>query len=158
MKTTVSPRLVAMVLMVLTMMLLALACSSDETVVIGGDYMAPTLRTGDSVGIDRDAYSDADPERGDIVLVLIATGQSIASRIIGLPGDNIVIENGAVYLNGTLLNEPYLVSGTRTESNTREFNVPVNSYFVLGDNRPVAPDSRQGVYIPRDSIAAKVIL
>ncbi|MFC1847814.1 signal peptidase I [Chloroflexota bacterium] len=157
-KTTVSPRLVAMVLLVFTLMLLALSCSSDETVVIGGESMAPTLKVGDSVKIDRYAYSDADPERGDVVLVLITAGQSIASRIIGLPGDTIVIEYGAVYLNGTLLDEPYLAPGTRTESNTREFNVPANSYFILGDNRPVAPDSRQGVYVSRDSIHSKVIL
>lgn len=118
--------------------------------------MAPTITHGQSVAIDRYAYRDKDPQRWDIILIRIAEGQGFPSRVIGLPGETITIKDGAVYVNESLLVEPYLPPGTITESATKEFVVPAEYCFVLGDNRAVATDSRQGFYVPFNSLIGKL--
>ncbi len=157
MKAFVTLQWLLVAVLIVSIPLLSLACG-DETVNIGGNAMAPTLTKGQSVAIDRNAYESSDPERGDIILIRVAQDQGIPLRIVGLPGEMITIENGAVYVNGTLLDEPYLPPGTITESDTANFNVPIHSYFVLGDNRAKAADSRQDFFVHPSTIIAKIML
>ena len=85
---------------------------------------------------------------------------SYIKRVIGLPGDHIVIKDGEVYLNGELLDEPYLEKGTETVA-TGQFNdfyVPDNTVFAMGDHRGVSMDCRVFGCIPLDKIEGKVSL
>jgi len=135
-----------------------LACSLffETEVEIAGINMEPTIMDGQVCTVDESAYITSDPKRGDVVLFII-NANSFLSRVIGLPGETITIKDGAVYIDGTILDEPYLPDDTITESDTKEFKVPDNYYFVMGDNRTQSNDSRTGGSIPLDIIEAKVL-
>ena len=84
--------------------------------------------------------------------------KSYIKRVIGLPGDHVLIENGNVYINGEKLNETYLVEGVTTER-TGEFYdivVPNNCVFAMGDHRSVSLDCRAFGCIPLDKIESTV--
>jgi signal peptidase I len=138
--------------------LLSLACGDSVTAL--GESMEPTIVNRQRLTVDRDVYLASDPERGDIVLLKHAERQILqnAKRVIGLPGETITIEGGAVFVDGVKLEEPYLALGTTTDSEKREFKIPEDSYFVLGDNRSFSADSRLWGPVARDWISAKVLL
>ena len=82
-------------------------------------------------------------------------------RVIGLPGDTIVIKNGEIYLNGSEepLAEPYLAETWTEENDGMTFEVPEKCYFMLGDNRNYSEDSRywKNPYVQREEILAKAV-
>ena len=84
---------------------------------------------------------------------------SYIKRVIGVPGDHIVIENGNVYINGELQKEEYLQPGvitTNGRGNCLDVTVPDNSVFVMGDNRSQSTDSRCFGCVPLEKIESKV--
>ena len=84
---------------------------------------------------------------------------SYIKRVIGIPGDHIVIEDGNVYRNSELLKEDYLQPGVITtdgKGNCVNIVVPENSVFVMGDNRSQSTDSRCFGCIPLEKIESKV--
>ena len=125
--------------------------------------MEPTIMAGDRVFGSRLSYSNRDPERGDIVIFKYPDNESVyyVKRIIGLPGDTVDIYNGRVYLNGsqTPLDEPYVVTEQNVEP-PMHFEVPEDSYFMMGDNRNFSLDARywKNTYVKRDKIIAKVLV
>ncbi len=84
---------------------------------------------------------------------------SYIKRVIGLPGDHVMIENGKVYVNDVLQEETYLQSGVVTDNGKgycTDVVVPENSVFVMGDNRSQSTDSRCFGCIPLERIESKV--
>lgn len=83
-------------------------------------------------------------------------------RVIGLPGEKVMIKDGQVYINGEKLDESkYLppdinTTGGASLPENREITIPANQYLVLGDNRPHSSDSRFIGFIPRESITGKI--
>jgi len=108
-----------------------------------------------------------DYQRGDIV-IFDFLNMVLVKRVIGVPGDRIMINNdGDVYLNGTLLYEPFLPAGLTTlfpQASERafepgqEFTVPEDKFFVMGDHRDNSKDSRfsEVGFIPRTKIKGVV--
>lgn len=91
--------------------------------------------------------------------VLDINKKSYIKRVIGLPGEHVQIENGNVYIDGTLLNESYLQDGIKTDSKIfSEFTVPEGCLFVMGDNRSGSMDSREFGCIPIEKVESKVWL
>lgn len=127
--------------------------------VIPSSSMVDTIQIGDRVFGNRLAYTKEEPERGDIVIFKYPDDESqlFIKRIIGLPGDKIVIKDGLVYLNDAEepLEENYVAE--EPTGNFGPYYVPEDSYFMLGDNRNYSKDSRLWVnkYVKRDKILAK---
>lgn len=122
--------------------------------------MEPTIMTGDCVIAGKISYKLKSPKRGDIVFV---TGHSddekvLLKRIIGMPGDHIEFKDGYVYINDLRCDERYLADDVETNCRL-SFDVPEDSYFVLGDNRENSNDSRywDNPYVSLSELSAKVI-
>lgn len=124
--------------------------------------MENTIMTNDRVIGSRLSYKFSDPERGDIAIFRFPDDPSIyyVKRIIGLPGETVDIIDGAVYIDGsdTPLDEPYLKEAMIPEEDMH-FEVPEDSYFMMGDNRNYSYDARYwtNTYVSRDKIIAKVL-
>jgi signal peptidase I len=138
-----------------------------QAVHVVGSSMNPSLQDNDLVIASRFDYRMHPPERGDIVIVRdpFDPTQSFIKRVIGLPGDRILIRAGQVYVNGVRLQEPYLDHALTGSTNWPAFpahadgeSVPPESYFLLGDNRDHSSDSRLFGDIPQNQIEGKAIL
>ncbi len=84
---------------------------------------------------------------------------SYIKRVIGLPGDHIIIQDGKVYVNNVQIEESYLQSGVVTDNGNgycTDLVVPENTVFVMGDNRNHSTDSRSFGCIPLERIESKV--
>jgi len=125
--------------------------------------MENTIMTGDRVIGSRLSYRFfGDPERGDIVIFRFPDNEKIyyVKRIIGLPGETVDIVGGQVFINGSEvpLEEPYLREAMIPEP-PMHFEVPEDSYFMMGDNRNYSSDARKwkNTYVKREKIIAKVL-
>lgn len=153
---------------------------------VDGSSMEPTLHNGEMLIVNRRAYVaiplgrwlnaipgvDVDegwvwhpfgqPQRGDIVVFRPPNGGSepYVKRIIALPGEHVEIREGAVFINGKRLIEPYLVEPTvwRGMTLNHEYVVEPGHVFVMGDNRNNSSDSRIFGAIPMSSIIGKAWL
>jgi signal peptidase I len=112
---------------------------------VSGHSMDNTLRDGQYVVVSK----HRDVKRFDIVVLKerVSEGgdtKQVIKRVIGLPGDSIVVENGKLYINNQLYDEPYLVESMVENYNSQSYAiiVPEDTVFVLGDNRDVSKDSR----------------
>ena len=118
--------------------------------------MEPTLQPGYLLIVNKLAYKLGEPKHGDIVVFhyMGDKNEDYIKRVIGLPGDEVNIENGTVYVNGIALSEPYIAafpaySGT--------WVVPEGSLFVLGDNRNNSSDSHQWGFVDMDDVVGKAV-
>lgn len=110
---------------------------------IPSESMVPTLNVGDRLFVSR-VYNPEKLKRGDVVVFHSKEkSEDMIKRLIGLPGDDIIIKDGIVTVNGETLVEEYI--GT-ADDYTGEFKVPENEYFFLGDNRFWSLDSRYWDY------------
>ncbi len=112
---------------------------------VSGESMENTLDDGDQLIVDKLTYRFHDPERFDIIVFPFRYKENTyyIKRIIGLPGETVQILDGAIYINGAVLEESYgrevmLDAGTAAEPIT----LGDDEYFVLGDNRNYSSDSR----------------
>jgi signal peptidase I len=118
--------------------------------------MTPTLVEGERIFINKTAYFIDSPKRGDIIVFQLPERQSdipLIKRVIGLPGEQIAIRDGKVFINGFPLDEPYIkeVPKYRIENLT----IGNDRYFVLGDNRNGSYDSHCGWTVEGDLIIGK---
>jgi signal peptidase I len=148
---------------------------------VEGASMEPTLQTGQYLLISKASYFHVEgtpldkllptthqgstdylfggPQRGDVVVFRAPTqpDKDFIKRVIGLPGDTILVKNGVVYVNGEALDEPYIhFPATYTypfDGQPRQ--VPDGNYFVLGDNRPNSSDSHLGWWVPVDNLVGR---
>ncbi len=124
---------------------------------IEGQSMEPNLHDGEYVLIDKISYLLHPPERGDVVVFLPPNeDRDYIKRVIGLPGDTVEVKGGQVFVNGIVLDEPYLKYSTNSEMQARV--VEKGRYFVMGDNRNNSSDSRSFGAITPQSIVGRAWL
>lgn len=123
---------------------------------IYGTSMNPNLCEGEIVV----SIKSSNFKTGDIV-AFYYNNRVLIKRIIGTQGDIIVIkENGDVYVNNTLLDEPYLTQKSCGNADIEyPYTVPQNSYFVLGDHRDSSVDSRSSLVgcVEKEEIIGKIV-
>jgi signal peptidase I len=124
--------------------------------VVRGSSMTPHIHDGDRILIDHFSYMFGSVTRGDIVVLKYPLDPSVdyIKRIIGLPGDDVVLENGHVSVNGRQLEEPYIAEQDQLAH--AHVRVAPAHFFVLGDNRPRSCDSREFGLVPQDYVRGKV--
>src|SRR3989344_333826 len=130
---------------------------------VKGASMEPTFDSGDYILTSKISYKFSHPKKGDIIVFASLKNKDIdyIKRIIGIPGDRIVIKDNEVYLNGNLIKEDYISAKTTIfESgfmkNNVEVTVPEDYLYVTGDNRPRSSDSRDFGFIPTTNVIGKV--
>ena len=132
-----------------------------QAVHVEGLSMYATLDNNDYLIANKIDYKLHAPQRGDIVILRPPTNNStdFIKRIIGLPGERILIRSGYVYINGHKLDEPYLpeqwVNDTNWPDSASGTVLGSDEYFVMGDNRNRSQDSRFFGPISRDRIDGK---
>ena len=149
---------------------------------IPSSSMEPTLSVNDRMIVEKLTYRFREPARGEIVVfegeslvdravddttgerlvrivgqflgVVPASARDFVKRVIGLPGDEILIRDGIVSVNGVPLDEPYVVFDD--PSDYGPVTVPDGSLFFLGDNRPNSSDSRRSLgFVPEDKVVGR---
>lgn len=144
--------------------------------------MEDTLQIDDRMVVEKVTYLFREPARGEIVVfegesfgvvdpdatagerlvrglgqflgVVPANARDYVKRVIGLPGDEILIEQGQVFVNGQALDEPYVVY--EDPSDFGPVTVPEEHLFFLGDNRPNSSDSRRGLgFVPSEAVVGR---
>jgi signal peptidase I len=125
--------------------------------------MLPTLHEDDRVLVNKLSYDLHDVHRGDLVVFERpeneAAGQikDLIKRVVGLPGERIESRDGDVYIDGDLLEEPYLADGAET-TGLEPQTVPEGHVFVMGDNRGDSMDSRVFHAIDEDLIVGRAFV
>lgn len=126
---------------------------------IKGSSMEPNFHDNEYLLTDKISYRFGEPTRGDVIVFKSPPDfrNELIKRVIGIPGDNVRVAEGKVYLNGTLLPESYIPSNFNTYSGrflteNSLVTVPPNTYFVLGDNRENSQDSRYFGFVPKEKI------
>jgi len=179
------------------LLLLFLTATLVQAFVIPTGSMEDTLLVGDHLLVDKLTYAPSGPaskyllpyrpvKRGDIIVFRypVDISQTFVKRCMGVPGDRIRLVNKRVYLNGKLLDEPYVVHKTDYIDSYRdnfpgepnsnlypgaiemlqqhvvdgEVVVPAGYYFAMGDNRDQSLDSRYWGFVPRENIIGKPLI
>jgi signal peptidase I len=122
--------------------------------------MKPTMEKRDRVILDKLHYRSHLPQRQEIVvfnppeeLLKLNIHDSLIKRIVGLPGEQVQITGGQVYINGSPLKEDYIAEPPRYNWGPQV--IPPNSYLVLGDNRNQSFDSHSWGFLPRQRIIGR---
>lgn len=150
--------------------------------VVEGSSMLPNLEPGERMIVNKLAYIQFDahrlsglipfwevkrsdprpvfhpPARGEVIVFKYDRANPetpLVKRVIGLPGETVEMRNGAVFIDGKKLDEPYLTNGPDNWTMARTV-VPEGQYFVLGDNRRVSNDSRYFGPVPFETVIGKV--
>ncbi len=116
--------------------------------------MEPNLHNGQYIIINKLVYDLRAPQRGDVVVFQYPHDPSrdFIKRIIGVPGDQVTIERGTMYINGKKVEEPYI---GQPGSYSGSWEVMPGEYFVLGDNRNNSSDSHSWGVLPAENMIGR---
>ncbi len=143
--------------LLLSVVLFFLINAVSARIRIDGSSMEPNLHHGEFVIVSKINYRFGEPERGDVVVFDFPRNitQEYIKRVIGLPGEHILVEDGNVYVNEIILSEPYLIMEPQYEG---EWVVPEDTLFVLGDNRNNSSDSHTWGMVPMNNVIGEALV
>jgi signal peptidase I len=130
-----------------------------QPVKVEGTSMQPHLADQDRIFVNRYIYRFTDIHRGDVVVFWYPkdSSKSFIKRVMGIPGDEVEIRRGIVYINGSRIYEPYLSPEYWDYRSFAKVVVPDGQYYVLGDHRNSSNDSRHWGFVARNLIYGKAI-
>lgn len=119
--------------------------------------MLPTLQPGEFILVDKISFHFKEPEYGDIVVFHYPQNprEDYIKRVIGLPGDQVHVTDGKVFINDVEITEAYLAAHPSYEG---QWTVPEGAFFVLGDNRNQSSDSHSWGFVPKENVIGKALL
>lgn len=138
--------------------------AAAQCYLIPSGSMEPTLETNDRLIVDKISYHFTNPNRGDIVVFTPPqavtekehSNDPFIKRVIGLPGEQIEIKGGRVYVNNLPLKEDYIAA--QPDYTWGPQIVPANSYLVLGDNRNKSYDGHIWGFVSNDRLIGKAAI
>ncbi len=130
---------------------------------VDGPSMLPNFETGQWVLVNKLVYKFHEPQRGDVIIFRSPhdANKNLIKRVIGFPGESIELKDGTVYIHKANGDVVSLIETYIPDPDTKPFvgqKIPEDNYFVLGDNRRVADDSRYGWLVPKEDISGKAWL
>ena len=130
-----------------------------QPVRVEGTSMLPMLEDQDRLFINKIAYRVGEIHQGDVVVFQYPRdhAKSYIKRVIALPGDDLRIEHGRVYVNNTRLKESYVPNRFTDDRTEPEIVLPPNEYYVMGDHRSISSDSRDFGPVDRNLIYGKAV-
>src|ERR1700734_2749995 len=128
-----------------------------QPVRVEGTSMMPRLGDQDRLFINKFVYHFESIHRGDVVVFHYPRDlqKSYIKRVIAVPGDELLIDDGRTYVNGRLLPEPYVPRKFHDSRSQDAMVIPPDQDFVMGDHRSISSDSRDFGPVPRDLIYGK---
>ena len=146
--------------MIVGLVVIGLLMLTITTYTVDGESMSPTFSVNDWVLVSMVPTSISSPARGDMLVFYspINANEKLLKRIIGLPHETIVLQDGQLYIDGERLIEQYTTIGCAdVDCDNRIWQLAENEYFLMGDNRDISIDSRSFGAISREHIVGKVI-
>lgn len=132
---------------------------------VKGSSMEISFHNNEYILTDKISYRFVKPKRGDVIIFKAPNNPDVdyIKRVVGLPGDQVKVEKGGVYVNDQKLTENYLREKTYLYPGSSmvegiNITVPKDYLFVMGDNRAHSSDSREFGPIQKDSIIGKAFL
>ncbi|MGE4318676.1 MAG: signal peptidase I [Deferribacterales bacterium] len=139
-----------------------------QTYTIPSESMVGTLLKGDFILLNRLAYTFSEPKRGDVVVFEypLDPSKDFIKRVIGAPGDRIMMKDKVVYVNGVEQEEIYkktngmmsMPESMTIKDNFSEFTVPAGKYFMMGDNRDNSYDSRFWGFVDESKVKGRAVM
>ncbi|NLX91153.1 MAG: signal peptidase I [Firmicutes bacterium] len=129
-----------------------------EVFLVEGSSMYPTLQNHERLIVNKATYFFKEPEKGDIIVFSFSPQRDFIKRVIAVEGDTVEISDNQVFVNGVVLDEPYLKDCQMM--NFGPVKVPEGHIFVLGDNRGNSMDSRDPAvgYVSRKKVKGKAVV
>ena len=120
--------------------------------------MEPRVHAGEIVLINTLAYRFGQVRRGDVVAFRhdAPTTETYIKRIVGLPGERLEVRDGIVYVDGRVLDEPYVQF--RDRRSAAAVAIPAHAFYVLGDNRADSDDSRNWGVLHDNDVVGKALV
>ena len=170
----------AVIIITILLVILGVFALIVRPVSILGVSMEPSYLNGERYLSKRLSYLFSLPQRLDVVVLHYDASPEykVISRVIGLPGEKIMIKGGNVYVNGSQISESYIFTQNKTfiKNNSvvieqgslnktpnldfikegTEITIPAENYFVMGDNREYSYDSRVLGFVKKENIESKV--
>lgn len=129
-----------------------------DTRVVPTGSMLPTIQLQDRLMVDKIFFKFSSLRRGDVVVFkappAAEESEDLVKRIIGLPGENLAVQDGKVWINNQPLSETYIKEPPNYLYGP--VKIPENSYFVMGDNRNNSKDSHIWGFLPKGNITGRV--
>jgi signal peptidase I len=123
--------------------------------------MEPTLDINDRIVVNKVSYHFRQPQRLEVVVFrgVPAMGEQkkdLIKRLVGLPGEKLEVKDGKIYINDRLIDEQHTLN--EDFANFGPVNIPADSFFVMGDNRPASADSRYWGFLPKQNLIGPAFL
>ena len=144
-------------MLIITLVLYVLIDAVIGRVQVESISMMETVKPAELLMVSKLAYRNDNYQRGDIVVFHYPNNpnEDYIKRVIGLPGDTVTVQDNQVFINGNILNEPYIREAPKY---TGEWEVPEESLFVLGDNRNQSSDSHDWGFVPFDNVFGRALM
>ncbi len=137
--------------------------SMEKSLMVGDHIIVDKFALGPRLDFEGGVLPLRDIRRGDVVVFKFdqEAEKDYVKRVIGLPGDEVKVDNKALYLNGKQVTEPYVQHIDEATVAERDFlpavKVPSGHYFLMGDNRDNSADSREWGFVPRHQIRGRAV-
>src|SRR3989344_9057277 len=132
---------------------------------VQGDSMLPNFINGELILTDKISYRFKEPKRAEVIVFRAPTdpNRDFIKRIIGLPGETLMVEKGKVYINGEELKQSFLPNEVYTNPGRflpegKEVKLDAGQYVAMGDNRNHSSDSREWGTITKSDIIGRAWL